>query len=76
MNDDENSNNHENNPDQIANNDPFDKEIKRRRPGMTNKALAPLPEYVSQDSSFDNLQGKDHDNKSKYVGPAFQHASF
>ena len=40
---------------------------------MTNKALAPLPEYVSQDSSFDNLQRKDDTKKSKYVGPVFQH---
>ena len=35
---------------------------------MTNKALAPLPEYVSQDSSFDNLKKEDYDKKSKYVG--------
>ena len=36
---------------------------------MTNKALAPLPDYVSQDPSFDNLQKKDHNKKSKDVGP-------
>ena len=40
---------------------------------MTNKALAPLPDYVSQDPSFDNLQKKVLDKKSKYVGPAVQH---
>ena len=37
---------------------------------MTNKALAPLPEYVSQDSNFDNLQRKDDTKKSKYISPA------